>query len=131
MRATALILALLPLPALAEQAMTGAEFDAYSQGKTLFYATGGQSYGAEQYLPDHRVVWAFLGDECRRGTWYETGENICFVYDDTPDAPQCWTFYQGAGGLSARFQGDAPGSELVEVNQSPEPLVCPGPQVGV
>ena len=60
----ALIAALLPLPAFAQTPMTAAEFDAYATGKTLTYARDGAVWGAEQYLPDRKVVWAFTAEEC-------------------------------------------------------------------
>ncbi len=117
--------------AAADKPMTAAEFDAYSQGKTLYYAIGGQPYGAETYLPDHRVIWAFLGEACKRGTWYESQGRICFVYEGEGDGPQCWTFFSGATGLKAHFEGDPQAADLIEVKQSDRPLVCPGPRVGV
>ena len=132
MRSLALALMVVPLAAAAgDKPMSAAEFDAYSQGKTLYYAVGGKPYGAEQYLPGHKVIWAFLGQACKRGTWYETNGQICFVYEDSTDGPQCWTFQTAAGGLRAHYMGDGAGSDLVEVQQSPEPLICPGPDVGV
>ncbi len=114
----------------AENPMSGAEFDAYATGKTLTFSQGGQIYGAEQYLPGNRVLWAFKGDECREGRWYEDAGQICFVYEDDA-TPQCWTFWRDTGGLQARFEGDGPASELSEVAQSPDPLICAGPDVGV
>lgn len=127
------VAALLALPAAAaDKPMTGAEFDAYSLGKTLYYAVGSKPYGAETYLPDHKVVWAFLGEDCKRGTWYEDPEGlICFLYEGDSNGPQCWTFYRSAGGLKAHFAGDPAGADLIEVRQSPEQLDCPGPKVGV
>ena len=123
----------LPLAALAapqaETPMTGAEFEAYAQGKTLSYAVNGQIYGAEQYLAGRKVIWAFAGDECRWGHWYEAGPEICFVYENDP-APQCWLFFAGPGGLTARYTGDADGSALKEVGTMPGGLACPGPDVG-
>ena len=110
--------------------LTAAEFDAATVGRTLYYNSGGLAYGAEQYLPGRKVVWAFLGDDCRKGEWYEADGYICFVYEDTPD-PQCWTFYQSAQGLTARFKGDPFGLPLVAVEESPEPMACMGPNVGV
>lgn len=107
-----------------------AEFDAATVGRTLYYSSGGMAYGAEQYLPGRKVIWAFLGDDCRRGEWYEENGFICFVYEDTPE-PQCWTFFQGDGGLTARFRGDPLGLPLVAVEQSPEPMACLGPVPGV
>lgn len=128
--APALALTLLPLPALSADLLTADEFDAYTMGKTLSYVWQGQEFGKEQYLPGRKVVWAFSGDECRRGEWYEQAGNICFVYEDDPD-PKCWSFQQSASGLMAKFVGDPDGTELSEVSQSPTPLACPGPDVGV
>lgn len=115
---------------LAETPMTAAEFEAYSTGKTLTYSVDGEVYGAEQYLPDRRVIWAFKGNTCADGVWYEEAGLICFAYENDAD-PQCWTFYAGATGLRAEFIGDAAGSPLSEVDQSPLPLNCAGPDVGV
>lgn len=135
-----LILAGLPLAAQTGTAQTrtaqtgaplGAEaFDAISRGRTLTYATGGQVYGIEQYLPNRRVRWAFVDDLCKEGHWYPEGEQICFEYDGMPDR-QCWTFYDTPGGLTARFAGDPESEPLVAVEDSAEPLACLGPEVGV
>lgn len=110
--------------------LDAAAFDAYSQGKTMTYAAGGQIYGIEQYLPGHRVRWAFVGDICKEGTWFQQGDEICFDYEDTP-ALQCWRFYQTPAGLMARFSGDPASDPLIAVRESPEPLPCLGPKVGV
>lgn len=118
-----------PLSAAAQEPMTAEEFDAYATGKTLSYAQGAEIWGTEQYLPGRRVVWAFSADECQYGTWYPQGDEICFVYDNDP-TPQCWTFWKQGSGLRARFMGDPDGTELAEVDQSDEPLACPGPDVG-
>lgn len=128
-------LIVLALPAAAQESdlgvpMTGAEFDAYVTGRTLTYADNGEVYGTEEYLPDHKVVWAFTKDECREGRWYQDGEQICFVYED-PNNPQCWLFFKGAKGLQAQFVGDGGGSPLSEVEQSAGPMGCMGPDVGV
>ncbi|TCP62344.1 hypothetical protein EV663_102188 [Rhodovulum bhavnagarense] len=119
------------LPASAAEPMSAAQFDAYVTGKTLLYATGGQAYGAEQYLDGRRVIWTFLDGECVEGTWYEAAGLICFRYDHDPQNPQCWSFYQDASGLTARYENDPVSTELIEVEQSREPLVCTGPEVGV
>ncbi len=126
----ALIFALLPWPALAQTPMTAAEFDAYATGKTLTYARDGAIWGAEQYLADRKVVWAFTAEECRTGYWYDADGQICFVYEDRND-PQCWYFYRTDGGISARFVADAESSPLAEVAQSAGPLSCAGPDLGV
>lgn len=118
----------LALPAAAQAPLTAEEFEAYATGKTLSYALGGQVFGTEQYLPGRRVVWAFEGSDCQYGRWYPQGEQICFAYED--GEPQCWVFARDGSGLSARYMND-PGLQLSEVAQSPEPLTCPGPDVGV
>lgn len=138
------LLCALPFPALAQDAtgqsagesaagseLLGAEaFDSYTRGKTLSFSWQGQEFGKEQYLPDRRVIWAFSGEECRRGSWYPAGDHICFIYDDDP-MPKCWTFRLGPTGLQAMFEDGTQGADLTEVEQSPEPLSCPGPDVGV
>lgn len=138
MRAAALaLLLLLPLTARAETpappegpGLSATEFEAYATGKTLTYAIDGEVFGAEQYLPGRRVLWAFKGQECRKGQWYEEAGQICFVYEDE-GAPQCWIFRKGSTGLSALFQGDEDSTFLSEVAQSKVPLNCAGPDVGV
>lgn len=130
MRILALIVALFALPVRAADAPMSAEaFEAYATGKTLTYATGGEVYGAEQYLPGRKVLWAFKGQECRRGFWYEDAGQVCFVYEHDP-APQCWRFFTGPGGLRAQFADDPEGAELAAVAESPDPLICAGPDVG-
>lgn len=123
-------LLLCPHLALAETPLTGPEFDAYVTGKTLTYSQGGAVYGIEQYLPGNRVRWAFEGDICREGLWYEQAGQICFVYDYDPN-PQCWSFWTDANGLNARFNDQNGSTELSEVENSPTPLNCAGPDVGV
>ncbi|MFZ1725404.1 MAG: hypothetical protein WBO29_17940 [Albidovulum sp.] len=129
----ALHLTLSPLAALATEPgrpMTGAEFEAATTGRTLYYNSAGQAYGVEQYLPGRRVIWAFVGDDCRKGNWYEDQGRICFVYENDPD-PQCWLFFQSEAGLAAQSMGFPDDAPLIAVEQSPEPMACLGPNVGV
>ena len=132
----ALILAALPLaaeiaPSLNAPSLNAQQFEDYTMGKVLTYGIAGAAYGIEQYLPGRKVVWAFVGAECRTGTWYEADQLICFLYDDRPDDPQCWSFYLGSGGLQAHFAGDPAGEGLIEVEQSSGPMTCAGPDLGV
>lgn len=107
--------------------LSAAEFDAYATGKTLSFALGGLVWGSEQYLPGHQVLWAFKGQTCEFGQWYEDKGAICFIYEGKADA-NCWYFYRGATGLMAQYLGGS--SRLSEVGQTPEPMNCAGPQVG-
>ena len=112
--------------------LSGAEFDAYTQGKTLRYLQDGVPYGAEQYQSGGLVVWLFDGAECQKGSWFETDPGtICFEYDSAPNGPQCWYFYKTAKGLRAVLNGLSGSTELYETQQSTEPLFCPGPEIGV
>lgn len=130
MRHALLGLLLLATPVAAQQPMTGAEFERYTEGRTLTFELQGTPYGIEEYLPGRRVVWSFLDGECKDGTWYEQPPYICFQYDDGT-GPQCWEFFQQEGGLSARFAGDPEGAELYETREASEPMMCLGPDVGV
>ena len=130
-RAPALALALLAAPAAALETgapLTAEEFEAYVTGRTLTFGIDGRPYGIEQYLPGRRVIWAFIGEECREGSWFPIGQEICFEYDEEPGRLHCWTFFAGPEGLIARSEG---GGDLVEVQRSEAPMYCPGPEVGV
>lgn len=117
-------------PVAAQSTMTAEEFDAYTQGKTLFYNSNGQTYGAERYLKNRRVEWSFLDGECKTGQWYEDSGQICFTYDDNP-TPQCWTFEASARCLIARFENNPTTTELYEAEDSDREMLCLGPKVGV
>lgn len=123
----ALLLLATALPAAAETPLSAEAFDELTRGRTYFYAENGVPYGAEEYHDDHEVVWSFLDGKCIRGTWYQAGEAICFVYKDLP-LPQCWLFFV-EGSLRALFLDG--GTDLTELGQSDQPLDCLGPDVGV
>jgi len=133
MRSVVLILfACLAVPTVAQAENMSAEaFDAYTKGKTLFYGSGGEPYGAERYLDNRRVIWTFLDGQCKDGIWYDNEDGqICFVYEDNLD-PQCWTFRRGPRGLIAQFENDTQASELYEAQDIDEEMLCYGPDVGV
>jgi len=119
------------LPAFAQEVLDAEAFDSYTQGRTLSFALDGVPYGIEEYLPNRRVRWAFIGQECQTGVWYERNGNICFLYDNAPTDEQCWQFTLTDDGLRGVFQGpDGPSTELYEVQDSDMPLNCAGPSVG-
>jgi len=125
-----ILFALTAAPLAAQTPMTGDEFEAYSQGKTLYFGFDGDRYGAEEYLPDRHVRWSFLDGQCQNGEWYEDGQLICFVYEDDPD-PKCWSFYKQGDRLRAQFEDDPTQTTLFEVEQTDKPMMCLGPDVGV
>jgi hypothetical protein len=119
------------LPAVAQTPMTAQEFEDYVTGRTLTFGLGGSIYGVEEFREGRRTTWAFMQEECREGRWFPRDDQICFIYEDFPAQEHCWIFWEGAEGLNARFMGEGAATELYEVQQSPRPLVCPGPEVGV
>lgn len=127
----ALCLTCLSLPLAAQTPMTAAEFEAYVTGRTLTFGFEGQAYGVEEFRPGRRTTWAFMGEDCREGHWFDRDEQICFIYDDMPEQEHCWIFWRGENGLNARFMSEEDGTELYEVQQSARPLMCLGPEVGV
>ena len=126
----ALILILAAAPALAETPLTAEDFDALTQGRTMTWAEFGTVYGVEQYLPNRRVRWAVVGDDCKAGHWYPEGPAICFRYEDDPE-PDCWLVTRSATGLIARYSTNPPEAEPVVIEDTAEPPACLGPEVGV
>lgn len=124
------LVACLSGPLLAQTPMSGEEFEAYVTGRTLTFGQDGTVYGIEEFRTGRRTTWAFVGDECREGRWFEQDDEICFVYDDFPSELHCWLFWQGEQGLRARFMGEGSTTELYEVQRTAEPLICRGPDVG-
>ena len=124
-------LLLLPLPALAEQALTADAFEALVEGRTLTYGEEGfEPYGMEHYFDGRRVAWGWVGDDaCTWGDWYQEGPDddpaICFVYEDDPE-PKCWQVFREGDGLRATFLNDGGMTALYEIVEKPGALVCGG-----
>ena len=126
----------LAVPALAQEAPLGppldaAAFEARTLGRTITYSVLGEPYGVEQYLPGQKVLWAFAAGECKEGDWFQSGEFICFDYHEATVDLQCWTFFDAPEGLVARFENDPDKPPLISLSESPAPLECQGPEVGV
>lgn len=120
-----------PTLAFADNPMSADEFDRYTRGKTLYFSDETGRYGGEEYFDRRRVRWSFLDGECKEGTWYASGRDICFVYEDNPE-PQCWQFFlNDSGGLTATFSNDDSDTTLYEVTGDDEEMICLGPEVGV
>ncbi|MGV6812375.1 MAG: hypothetical protein ACWA47_09025 [Brevirhabdus sp.] len=123
------LLALISLPALAQDLMSAAEFEAYVTGKTIAYDRGGAAFGEEQYYPDRKVIWAFDGDVCTFGEWYPSRGYICFAYDGRDD-DQCWSFWLSNGRLAALVEGGGADSVLYGTRETEAHIACPLPGLG-
>ena len=121
-------LACLATAAQAETAMTAAEFEAWSTGRTLDYFVDGVIWGSEMHLPGRATVDADAGGACRSGHWYPQDDAICFVYDLSP-GPYCWRFLKDGDQVTAEFVGEA-FADHIAVTLSDAPIACT-PEVGV
>ncbi len=114
-----------------ETPLSGAEFEAFTTGKTLFYNSLGQAYGIEFYRADRRVTWAFLDDTCEDGRWTEPEPGlICFTYAFL-DGVQCWNFFKDGDGLRADFVNDDGTKIPYTATPATQKMTCFGPDVGV
>jgi hypothetical protein len=107
-----------------------AGFDARTIGRTIHYNSFGAPYGVEEYLPDHKVKWIFAEGQCKMGEWFQSGNQICFTYQDEPDL-QCWIFADQPKGLMAWFNGELGNEPLVSTSETNVPLDCEMMDVGV
>jgi hypothetical protein len=128
--AFAVALVALAAPGLAQTPLTAEEFEAHVTGRTVTYRQFDFIFGIEEYLPGRKVRWSVAPGECQYGSWYPQDRRICFVYEYDP-VPHCWTFWKEGGALVALSDSGQPGEELYEVDRSPSPLACPGPDIGV
>ena len=117
-------------PALAQTPLNATEFEADVTGKTITYDYGDGLFGTEEYLIDRKVRWAFEGDLCIYGSWYQAGDEICFIYENDP-TPACWLYFLDGGAIRGRYMGEGGGWEILESNRTAQPLPCAGPDVGV
>lgn len=129
-RISLLILGLTVSSAAQATPLTPEAFDRYTAGRTLTFALkNGTVYGAEQYLPNRRVLWSVEGQACLAGRWYGDQDSICFLYDGDPD-PKCWRFTKTEDGLSGQYMSDPENTQVYEVRRTQEPLTCPAPWLG-
>ena len=128
LRPTLVALAFAASTAAAETAMSPAEFEAWSTGRTLDYYIDGSLWGSEMHLAGRATLDADVGGVCRTGLWYPQGDAICFVYDDSP-GPYCWRFLKDGDQVRAEFTGEMEAGQIL-VTLSDAPIPC-APGVGV
>lgn len=104
-------------------ALSAEAFDALTRGKVMNHFQFGEIYGAEQYLPDRRVIWKD-GDGCMRGHWTETSPGLlCFRYDGVAET-WCWSYLpRPDGGFDALLNGQR-GDNPVTLMPGRGPLSC-------
>lgn len=89
-----------------DPALNAAEFDALTRGKTFdTYDSRYGLYGRESFFEGQRVIWRDE-DTCMEGHWAQSGQLICFTYQDDPQTPDCWTYHDRGGWLMAWLEGD-------------------------
>ena len=112
MRWVCVIGALLAQPAFAEGALPGGPaldaqgFDALTRGKRMDTFDPNNLYGVEEFLPGQRSIWKDASG-CKKATWEQVGDQICFHYEDRPDEPVCWVYNVVEGELWGWYQGRA------------------------
>jgi hypothetical protein len=130
MRALAFGLILIAAPAVAGPPLNAEAFDAATRGATITYDYGDGLFGTEEYLSGRQVRWAFDGDLCIYGTWYQKGDQICFDYENDPK-PACWHYFLENGRIRGVYMGEGGGWDILEASRDGGPLPCAGPDVGV
>lgn len=124
MRNLIIILALLATPAMAQNQMDAAAFEAHVTGRTITYRTpGNPNFGIERYLPGRRVMWSTFNGICQYGVWFESKGDICFRYDDDPEH-KCWRMYDEPGGMRGVYTTQPPFTVIFEMPDRQDTLVC-------
>ena len=72
MRALALV-ALISLPALAETPLSAKAFAAHVGSDTITYSYSTGLVGTADYGPERSLRWAFAGEPCFDGRWFDIG----------------------------------------------------------
>ncbi|MEO0679926.1 MAG: hypothetical protein AAF192_05875 [Pseudomonadota bacterium] len=103
-------------------------FEALTEGRVMIYTHQGEPFGAEQYLPDRRVLWQRDSGGCLQGVWFGEGDDICFDYEDLPGVAVCWSVRRTAEGeVVALRHGSGEPFELTLGQERKQPLECREP----
>lgn len=118
------LMILLATPAMAQDTMDAADFDAHVTGRTITFRTpDNPSYGIERYLPGRRVMWSSFDGTCQYGVWFESKGQICFRYEGDPEH-KCWLMYDEPGGMRGVYTTRLPATVIFEDPERDDPLVC-------
>ena len=113
-------------PLAAQGRMTGAEFEAHVEGRTISFSSPGiPHFGIERYMANRRVMWSAETGECMFGVWYESKGDICFRYEDDPN-PHCWTIFDTEPGITGVLTGRDYVTVIHEEPERDDPLICDG-----
>lgn len=119
-----LILLAFAAPAFAQDRMTGAEFEAHVEGRTITFRTElNPAYGVERYMEGRRVMWSTFDGICQYGIWFESKGDICFRYDGDPEH-KCWAIYDEPGGMRGVFTTRPNTTVIYEVPEADDVLIC-------
>ena len=135
MKYLTLIPFLIATSAISETEMSIDEFERHATGRTFdFYSPQGL-VGTERYLPDRQVEWAFDGQKCVFGEYFEWNGLVCFSYSyygEVDNKPQCWRMVRTTDGVVAQFYGDKGFDGSVQyMRPTTREMTCTGPEVGV
>lgn len=91
---SALICLAMASSAAAQDAMTGAAFQSFTEGGMFAFSYENRApYGTEHYLSNRQVIWVEDDGSCWTGRWFVAGDMICFRYDNRAGTT-CSQFYQ-------------------------------------
>jgi hypothetical protein len=123
---------LLAGPAAAQENVAPEDFEALSEGRTLYFTLFGEPFGAEQFFANRRSLWMYGDGQCEEGVWHAEGEAICFSYPSQPE-PFCWHFREEGGRYAAhRLEFGVETGFAIDLDRiDDQPLACPGPDVGM
>lgn len=111
-------------PAIAQERMNAAAFDAYVTGRTITFRTDLiPQFGVERYLPGRRVIWSTFDGTCIYGVWFESKGDICFRYEGDPEN-KCWAIYDEPAGLRGVYTTAPDTTVIYEVPGREDPLTC-------
>ena len=117
-------------PAAAQRIVSPDAFLDAAEGNTLTFVLDGTGdlVGTERFLSRTRSVWARADGSCSYGDVSVEGAELCFVYEDSPDAKWCWWPLRRGDDLLVR--STAPDHETQRIAAVTQDLVgCEGEPV--